>query len=64
VFVTLAGQNLFVLVPDGTSTFREFSKRRNDRPLIRPPGCRGFETRHKQDESQARMGVNRFAQEI
>jgi hypothetical protein len=31
--VTLAGQNLFVPVPGGTSTFREFSKRRNDIPI-------------------------------
>ena len=33
VFATLARKDLSVLVPGGTSTFREFSKHRNDRPI-------------------------------
>ncbi len=42
----------------------EFPKRRTTDRLYRLLGCRGFETRHKEDESQARMGVNGVAQEI
>ena len=39
----------------------EFPKRRTTDRLYRLLGCRGFETRHKEDESQARMGVNGVA---
>src|SRR5439155_21818180 len=42
----------------------EVPKRRTTDRLYRLLGCRGFETRHKEDESQARMGVNGVPQEI
>jgi hypothetical protein len=50
VFVILwAVQNLFVPVPGGTSTFREFSKRRNEATSTTPEGASMFSEFRKRE---------------